>query len=342
MSTKFCITSNPEELHPINDILSSWFDNYKTLEEKLVELKSYITKNQISISSKKIDELSHLISNLESENSVTGQYNWEEVEYFPVATELTGDFITYLNNDDYRKISHSLFVKFSNIFHQLIPNKEITEVSEIINANVIRILQNNYSTVYVRSQKSAFSIFQTIHGDLSISKYSQSNQSDLFYSDKHNYEVSELGDPDEYIHIYQHPSALYGKLLEFCKVYNYYPKEIDTLFEIQSNIPNTTDANDISSYTINNFENNLMNSENMYSIVPEGISQVLKIELDSKNQVISISNNWILKMQLTKEDIWPLLIWLLKNPWRSNMEMRKMIEIFQEKSLKIHQKEKNC
>jgi|TARA_Y100001960_G_C14013390_1_gene512453 hypothetical protein len=75
MSTKFCITSNPEELHPINDILSSWFDNYKTLEEKLIELKSYITKNQISISSKKIDELSHLISNLESENSVTGQYN---------------------------------------------------------------------------------------------------------------------------------------------------------------------------------------------------------------------------------------------------------------------------
>jgi hypothetical protein len=80
----------------------------------------------------------------------------------------------------------------------------------------------------------------------------------------------------------------------------------------------------------------------MYSIVPEGISQLLKIELDSKNQVISISNNWTLKMQLTKEDIWPLLIWLLKNPWRSNMEMRKMIEIFQEKSLKIHQKEKNC
>jgi hypothetical protein len=32
----------------------------------------------------------------------------------------------------------------------------------------------------------------------------------------------------------------------------------------------------------------------------------------------------------------------LKNPWRSNMEMRKMIEIFQEKALQIHKKEKTC
>lgn len=309
-------------------ILEMLFDFNFELHDFYQELEYYINLNRIKVNQNTLKNLKSDIDWIENDSREKILINWEYINCFPFCSYFTQELITDLNNNDFKLINQKIFEKYIDLFHSLENNPDLLQVSQDISKTVIEILNSKNKIKYFVINQSVIWVFQSLHWDLTLYRYKNNwnNQIDLFTNRQKN--ILQTSEIEQSINIYQYPENLVSKILEFCYKFNYIPKEINELLEINPKIPDATWSLDLDWFCINDFENSL--EENI--IFPKYLSMnpgmIYTIEIDIINEKINILQNKKIVFEINKQEMWTFLKLLVQFPWRSISTIKKLIQIY--------------
>lgn len=339
----------PQELGFIEDILKSWFDNCLEPEDIIKKIKSEARKRDIKIPKEKIVTLYNLENEIED--------SWPHRRLKSLISEDSEDEDLLDNDEILKRIKYLLFLKYIDIFYSLSTKSKVELTPFFMKAIIANILNwklnsPNKDVYTFITDKNLISIFQSMHWDLSIHKYPiyqenkiiNSNQLDLFYPSKYengkiiNIDLDSVNIEGK-IWIYQRTSNFFKTLLLYCYKYNFFPKELNTLLNIEWEIPFASDSFDTKTNWENFFYDLVDNNEiGKLENIDFSISHSPNTDLNA-----NITQEWIyvkqeddkIVLKIKKEEIWYLLQALMYLPWRSyNENILILKEFFKRKKIR--------
>jgi len=341
----------PKELDFIWDILTDWFDNYKEFGKIIKKIYKEPIKRWTKIDKRKIKNLQKELK----ENFKRYPYIcWDLREIYP---ELDDDY------EIEKRIRYLLFLKYINIFYSLSCSSKIELTPFLMRAIVANILnwklncldKNSILEKYTFfTNKSLVSLFQSMHGDLTIDKYSlweenhalNSNQLDLFYSSEYengrvinlNLDSTEL---DGRIWIHQRTSGFLKVILFFCYKYKFFPQELNPeLLNIKWEIPNAWDALDIKEWWYffsQELDDSIMYEKDEDFIISHSPNISLFANI-TEEWIYVKQKDWKIRLKIEKEEIWPIVRGLMYLPCRSYNQNILILKEFFKKIEKEHNK----